>query len=61
MRSDHHTLAIRMLGDHAHGTQGTPVTALARLASQRFFPRLWEIRALITTDCPPGLSGHAAT
>ena len=47
-RADHHALAIRLLGDNAHGTQGTPVDALARQVSQRFFPHLWTVRALLT-------------
>ncbi|MDP9792559.1 tryptophan 2,3-dioxygenase [Catenuloplanes nepalensis] len=58
-RADHYTLATRLLGDHAHGTQGTPVDMLARSVSHRFFPRLWDVRVLLTAAAPQVRSGKA--
>lgn len=44
-RFRHYSVVARALGEHAVGTQGTPVEVLGKLISQRQLPRLWEARS----------------
>ena len=44
-RFRHYTVVSRTLGEHAVGTQGTPVEVLGKLIAQRQVPRLWDVRS----------------
>jgi tryptophan 2,3-dioxygenase len=43
-RFRHYSVVARALGEHAVGTQGTPVEVLGKLVAQRYFPKLWSTR-----------------
>ncbi len=49
-RQRHFQVIERSIGGNVRGTQGTPVEILGELSSFRFFPKLWEIRTLITNE-----------
>ena len=51
-RALHYKMTTRVIGDVAVGTKGTPVSALARLLDQRFFPKLWDVRSELTQAGP---------
>lgn len=51
-RVQHYKIATRTIGHNVLGTKGTPVEALARLISHRFFPDLWHVRTELTQTGP---------
>ncbi len=53
-RARHFKIATRIIGHGAIGTQGTPVDTLAKLLSQKLFPRLWKVRSELTRSGPLG-------
>ncbi|MGC4885790.1 tryptophan 2,3-dioxygenase family protein [Micromonospora sp. DT227] len=47
-RTEHYSVATRVIGHEVRGTRGTPVDSLPALISHRRFPTLWEARTAIT-------------
>jgi len=50
-RTRHLRVVARTIGETVVGTQGTPVEELQALDKFRFFPKIWEIRSIITREC----------
>lgn len=44
-RTRHYKVAVRTIGHKTVGTKGTPVDKLAQLISNKYFPRLWQLRS----------------
>lgn len=51
-RVRHYKIAARIIGHHSVGTKGTPVDALSRLISHKFFPELWKVRTALNERGP---------
>lgn len=47
-RVRHYAVVARVIGDQVVGTQGTPVEVLGRLIHVVAFPRLWQVRNVLT-------------
>lgn len=52
-RAQHYKLATRILGQHAVGTQGTPVDTLGLLVDRQLYPELWAVRTHLTDTAAP--------
>ncbi|MFI0797029.1 tryptophan 2,3-dioxygenase family protein [Micromonospora rubida] len=59
-RTEHYTVATRIIGHGVLGTRDTPVDSLARLITHRRFPTLWEARTELTEASPRGRHGGQA-
>lgn len=59
-RVRHFKVATRIIGHGVTGTKGTPVDTLARLISDKLFPRLWEVRTELTRTGPMAYNEPAA-
>ncbi|MFD6563022.1 tryptophan 2,3-dioxygenase family protein [Micromonospora profundi] len=59
-RTEHYSVATRIIGHGVLGTRATPVDTLARLISHRRFPTLWEARTELTEASPRGHAGGQA-
>ncbi|MBM0206028.1 tryptophan 2,3-dioxygenase family protein [Micromonospora inaquosa] len=53
-RTEHYSVATRIIGHGVLGTRDTPVDSLMRLISHRRFPTLWEARSDLTEASPRG-------
>ncbi|WP_434740712.1 tryptophan 2,3-dioxygenase family protein [Micromonospora sp. SH-82] len=53
-RTEHYSIAVRIIGHGVLGTGRTPVDSLARLITHRCFPQLWQARTEITETGPAG-------
>jgi tryptophan 2,3-dioxygenase len=51
-RTRHYKIATRIIGHDVVGTKGTPVDTLTRLITHKFFPRLWQVRTVLTRTGP---------
>ncbi|MYT92028.1 tryptophan 2,3-dioxygenase [Streptomyces sp. SID8359] len=60
-RSRHLRVVERLIGTDAVGVAGTPIDVLARLATRRFYPRVWEVRSRLTAQAPTRYTGPART
>ncbi|MFD0783059.1 hypothetical protein ACFQZ8_03840 [Micromonospora azadirachtae] len=47
-RTEHYSVATRVIGQGVLGTRRTPVDSLAKLIAHRRFPTLWEARSELT-------------
>jgi tryptophan 2,3-dioxygenase len=54
-RARHFKMATRIIGHDVVGTKGTPIDALTRLLSHKFFPDLWAVRTELTRVGPMSL------
>ncbi|MFI7650636.1 tryptophan 2,3-dioxygenase family protein [Micromonospora sp. NPDC049460] len=59
-RTEHYSIATRIIGHDVLGTRDTPVDTLARLVAHRRFPNLWEARTELTEASPRGRSSRQA-
>ncbi|MEV4830563.1 tryptophan 2,3-dioxygenase family protein [Micromonospora sp. NPDC049257] len=59
-RTEHYTVATRIIGHGVLGTRNTPVDSLTRLISHRRFPTLWEARTELTESSPRGRQSRQA-
>ncbi|MDG4760465.1 tryptophan 2,3-dioxygenase family protein [Micromonospora sp. WMMD710] len=58
-RTEHYTVATRVIGQGVLGTRHTPVDSLSKLISHRRFPTLWEARAaLMDASAPAACPGQ---
>ena len=51
-RTEHYSVATRIIGHGVLGTRDTPVDSLSALISHRRFPTLWEARTELTEASP---------
>jgi tryptophan 2,3-dioxygenase len=51
-RTRHYKIATRIIGHDVVGTKGMPVDTLTRLITHKFFPRLWQVRTVLTRTGP---------
>ncbi|MFI6163897.1 tryptophan 2,3-dioxygenase family protein [Micromonospora haikouensis] len=56
-RTEHYSVATRIIGHQVLGTRNTPVDSLVQLISHRRFPTLWEARTELTEASPRGRHG----
>ncbi|MEU8376635.1 tryptophan 2,3-dioxygenase family protein [Micromonospora sp. NPDC048894] len=59
-RTEHYSIATRLIGHGVLGTRNTPVDSLAKLISHRRFPTLWEARTALTETSARGRAAHRA-
>ncbi|RKN50416.1 tryptophan 2,3-dioxygenase family protein [Micromonospora endolithica] len=59
-RTEHYTVATRIIGQGVLGTRNTPVDSLTRLITHRRFPTLWEARTDVTESSPRGRQSRQA-
>ncbi|MFI7510501.1 tryptophan 2,3-dioxygenase family protein [Micromonospora aurantiaca] len=59
-RTEHYTVATRIIGHGVLGTRNTPVDSLTRLITHRRFPTLWEARTELTESSPRGRQSRQA-
>ncbi len=52
-RTEHYSIATRIIGHRVLGTRHTPVDSLAQLIAHRRFPSLWEARTALTEASSP--------
>ncbi|WP_416905562.1 tryptophan 2,3-dioxygenase family protein [Micromonospora echinospora] len=60
-RTEHYSIATRIIGHGVLGTRDMPVDTLARLIAHRRFPTLWEARTELTGASPRGRYGRQAS
>ncbi|MFG2059415.1 tryptophan 2,3-dioxygenase family protein [Micromonospora sp. NPDC048930] len=53
-RTEHYSVATRVIGQGVLGTRHTPVDSLPALIAHRRFPTLWEARTALTQTSSPG-------
>lgn len=49
-RTEHYTVATRIIGHGVLGTRHTPVDSLTKLIAHRRFPTLWDARTVLTQE-----------
>lgn len=59
-RTQHYSIATRIIGHGVLGTRNTPVDSLSRLISHRCFPTLWEARTELTESSARGRQSRQA-
>ncbi|MFI6129525.1 tryptophan 2,3-dioxygenase family protein [Micromonospora sp. NPDC051141] len=59
-RTEHYTIATRIIGHGVLGTRNTPIDSLTRLITHRRFPTLWEARTDLTEASPRGRQSRQA-